>query len=345
MQSITIRRPDDFHVHIRSGTMMRDLVRHTARQFARAIIMPNLKPPVRTVAEAQIYREEILRAVEGMQFEPLMTLYLTDTTTPAEIEKARKSGIIHGVKLYPSGATTNSDAGVTDLKALDPVLAAMQEHDLPLLVHGEVTEKSVDVFDRETAFLENYLKHVPGRFGKLRIVFEHITTRAAVDYVMNGPETVAATITPHHLLWNRNEIFRGGIRPHAYCLPVLKREEDRRALLRAATSGSPRFFCGTDSAPHERSTKEHSCGCAGIYNAHAAVELYALAFEQAGALPRLEGFLSEHGASFYGLPLNQDRISLIRKEQPVPASFEFGSQAVVPMFAGETIPWSIEYAV
>jgi dihydroorotase len=345
MQSITIRRPDDFHVHVRSGAMMCDLVRHTARQFARAIIMPNLRPPVRTVEEARRYREEILRAVDGMDFEPLMTLYLTDATSTAEISKARKSGFIHGVKLYPSGATTNSDSGVTDLMALDPVLAAMQAEEMPLLVHGEVTDKSVDVFDRETAFLQSYLRHVPERFEKLRIVFEHITTAAAVEYVMRAPDTVAATITPHHLLWNRNEIFRGGLRPHAYCLPVLKREEDRQALLGAAASGSPRFFCGTDSAPHERSTKESSCGCAGIYNAHAAVELYALAFERAGALEKLEGFLSENGARFYGLPLNSRTITLNQVPQRVPDHYDFGAQPVVPMFAGETIPWSVDYAV
>jgi len=325
--------------------MMVDLVRHTARQFARAIIMPNLRPPVRTVEEAARYREEILHATKGMNFAPLMTLYLTDTTTPDEIRRAKACGFIHGVKLYPSGATTNSDAGVTDLAALDPVLHCMESEDMPLLVHGEVTDKSVDVFDRETAFLEQYLQHLPLRLPRLRIVFEHITTAAAVDYVTRAPSTVAATITPHHLLWNRNEIFRSGIRPHAYCLPVLKREEDRQALLRAAVSGSSKFFAGTDSAPHERATKENACGCAGIYNAHAALELYAMAFEGAGALGRLEGFLSEFGADFYGLKRNEGRITIARREQKVPDCFEFGGSAVVPMFAGETIPWSVEYAL
>lgn len=345
MESITIRRPDDFHVHVRSGPMMRDLVRHTARQFARAIIMPNLRPPVRTVEDAARYRDEILEATAGLNFAPLMTLYLTDATTADDIRRARASGFVHGVKLYPSGATTNSDSGVTNLAALDGLLGVMEKEDLPLLVHGESTDKNVDVFDRENAFLENYLKHLPARFPRLRIVFEHITTAAAVEYVMRAPDTVAATITPHHLLWNRNEIFRGGIRPHAYCLPVLKREEDRQALLKAAASGQPKFFAGTDSAPHERSTKENSCGCAGIYNAHAALELYAAALEQAGALDRLEAFVSEHGARFYRLPLNAEKIQLRRLMQTVPDRFEFGKQSVVPMYAGETIPWSVEYAV
>lgn len=320
------------------------LLLHTARQFARAIIMPNLKPPVRTVADAETYRAEILRSCPDT-FTPLMTLYLTDATTTQEIEKARTSGFIHGVKLYPSGATTNSDAGVTDFARLDPVLESMAACGMPLLVHGESTGSGVDVFDREKHFLETYLRFLPDRIPGLKIVFEHITTRAAVEFVMRSPSTVSATITPHHLLWNRNEIFRGGVRPHAYCLPVLKREEDRQALLAAAVSGNSKFFAGTDSAPHERSTKENACGCAGIYNAHAALELYALAFEEAHALNRLEPFVSEFGAKFYSLPLNNGQITLLKREQRIPQYYEFAGHSVVPMLAGESIPWSVEYGV
>lgn len=337
---MTIAMPDDFHVHLRDGVMLEGIVSHTAASFARAIVMPNLKPPIATTEEARLYRNRILALAPG--FTPLMTLYLTDRTEPDEVNRAVESEMIYGIKLYPSGATTNSEAGVHDLEKLYPVLARMEQMDLPLLVHGEVTDASVDVFDREKVFLDRHLKKLPQTFPGLRIVFEHITTREAASYVMQSPKNVAATITPHHLLMNRNSMFRGGIRPHNYCLPVLKREEDRVALLDAATSGNGKFFAGTDSAPHERSTKENSCGCAGIYNAHAAVELYAEAFEAVGKLDRLEAFLSHYGADFYRVPRNQKTIRLTKKTQTVPDYFDFGGQKVVPMRAGETISWSIE---
>ncbi|MCE9597949.1 MAG: dihydroorotase [Spirochaetia bacterium] len=343
MDQITIRMPDDFHLHVRDGAMLEGVIHHTVARFARAIIMPNLKPPVVTVSDAALYRERIQK-VAGNAFEPLMTLYLTDQTNPQTIEAAKKSGFIHGVKLYPSGATTNSDAGVRELAGMDSVFRAMEEVDLPLLIHAEVTDPSIDIFARETVFLDRFLRKLPEKFPRLRIVFEHITTAAGAEFVTGAPPTVAATITPHHLLLNRNALFVGGIRPHNYCLPVLKKETDRLALMEAATSGNPRFFAGTDSAPHEKSTKENACGCAGIYNAHAAVELYAEAFDSMGALDKLEGFMSESGARFYGLPLNNRKLKLIRKNQIIPAAYNFAGLSVVPMRSGETISWSIEDA-
>ncbi|MBL8020087.1 MAG: dihydroorotase [Leptospirales bacterium] len=340
MDQITIRMPDDFHLHVRDGAMLDGVIGHTVARFARAIIMPNLKPPVVTVSDAAAYRDRILKAA-GRSFEPLMTLYLTDKTDSATVEAAKKSGFIHGVKLYPSGATTNSDAGVRELQKMDPVFRAMESVDLPLLIHAEVTDPQVDIFDRETVFLDRFLRALPDKFPRLRIVFEHITTAAGAAFVESAPTTVAATITPHHLLLNRNALFVGGIRPHNYCLPVLKKETDRLALIKAATSGNPRFFAGTDSAPHEKSTKENACGCAGIYNAHAAVELYAEAFDSVNALAKLEPFLSENGARFYGLPLNTAKLSLVRANQPIPAAFDFGGMPVVPMRSGEIVQWSI----
>jgi dihydroorotase len=314
----------------------------SARQFARAIVMPNLKPPVRTTHQALDYRERILAALpEGHSFEPLMTLYLTDDTPPEEISRAKLSGRVHGVKLYPAGATTHSDAGVTRLSRCFHALEKMEEVGLPLLIHGESTDPAIDVFDREKAFIEEVLGPTVERFPGLKVVLEHITTRDAVDYVeVTGPN-VAATITAHHLLMNRNALFMGGIRPHHYCLPVLKREEHREALVGAAASGNPKFFLGTDSAPHPRGDKEAACGCAGMYTAHAALELYATAFEEAGALDRLEGFASIFGAQFYGLPLNADSVTLVREEWTVPQRLRFGDDELVPLRAGETIPWKL----
>jgi dihydroorotase len=315
---------------------------HTAAQFARAIVMPNLKPPVTTTALAAAYRERILAArPPASAFEPLMTLYLTDRTPPEEVARARDSGFVHAFKLYPAGATTHSDAGVTDIRRCDATLAAMAELGVPLLVHGEVTLDSVDVFDREARFINDVLGPLVQRLPRLRIVFEHITTRAAVQFVRAAGPQVAATITPQHLLHNRNAMFHGGIRPHYYCLPILKTEDDREALVEAATSGSPKFFLGTDSAPHERGTKENSCGCAGMYSAHAALELYAEAFERAGALHRLPDFASRFGAEFYGLPRNQGSVELVRESWIVPASYPFAGGSVVPMRAGETIHWRL----
>jgi dihydroorotase len=303
---ITLTQPDDWHLHLRDQAALASVVGHTAERFARAIVMPNLKPPVTTTALALAYRERVLRAVGvGSAFEPLMTLYLTDRLPPDEIDRARDSGAVHAVKLYPAGATTNSQDGVTDLAAVYPVLERMQRLDMPLLVHGESTDPEVDVFDRERRFIEDRLIRILRDFPGLRVVFEHITTRDAVDFVLDGPPTLAATITAHHLLYNRGAMFAGGICPHLYCLPVLKRETHRQALVQAATSGNPRFFLGTDSAPHAKGAKETACGCAGIYTAHAGIELYAEAFEQAGALERLEGFASHHGPDFYRLPRNR----------------------------------------
>jgi len=341
----TLLRPDDWHLHLRDGAVLADLVPDTARQFARAIVMPNLRPPITTVAEAASYRERILAAVpagapDGETFEPLMTLYLTDRTEVAEIAAARQSGFIHAVKYYPAGATTNSDNGVTDLEKVRPVLAAMQQHDMPLLVHGEVTDPAVDVFDRERVFIERHLTGLVSDFPKLRVVLEHVTTADAVEFVQQASERVAATITAHHLLWNRNEIFRGGLRPHAYCLPVLKREQHRQALLAAATDDAS-FFLGTDSAPHARADKETDCGCAGIYTSHSAIELYAEAFEQAGKLDRLEDFASCRGADFYSLPRNTSRIALERREWTVPKDLPFGPGRLVPMRAGEKMSWKL----
>jgi dihydroorotase len=321
---------------------MASVLGDTARRFARAIVMPNLKPAVRTTDQALAYRERILGVLpSGLRFEPLMTLYLTDDTPPDEIARAKASGRVFGVKLYPAGATTNSSEGVTRLSRCFHTLEKMEQLGLPLLVHGESTDPAIDVFDREQVFIEEVLGPLVDRFSGLKIVLEHITTRDAAQYVeVTGPN-VAATITAHHLLMNRNALFMGGIRPHHYCLPVLKREEHREALVEAATSGNPKFFLGTDSAPHARHTKETACGCAGMYTAHAAVELYATAFEEAGALDKLEGFASIHGARFYGLPVNADTITLRREEWTVPAAIPFGTDQLVPLRAGETIPWKL----
>jgi dihydroorotase len=342
MDRLTLKRPDDWHLHLRDGAAMASVLADSARRFARAIVMPNLKPPVRTTYQALDYRERILAALpEGASFEPLMTLYLTDDTPPEEIARARLSGRVHGVKLYPAGATTHSDAGVTRISRCFNALEKMQEVGLPLLVHGESTDPAIDVFDREKAFIDEVLGPTVERFPGLRIVLEHITTRDAVQYVeVTGPN-VAATITAHHLLMNRNALFMGGIRPHHYCLPVLKREEHREALVEAAISGNPKFFLGTDSAPHPRREKEAGCGCAGIYTGHAALELYAVAFEEAGALDRLEAFASEFGAGFYGLPVNQDTVTLVREDWTVPQRLKFGDDELVPLRAGETIPWKL----
>jgi dihydroorotase len=339
---ITLPRPDDWHLHLRDGAALAAVLPDTARRFARAVVMPNLKPPVTTVAAAAAYRERILRALPaGVRFEPLMTLYLTDRTDPAEIAAAKRSGFVHAVKYYPAGATTNSENGVTDWRHVRAVLAALQEHDVPLLLHGEVTDGDVDVFDREREFLARHLARVVAEFPRLRLVLEHVTTADAVAFVEQAGPNVAATITAHHLLWNRNELFRGGVRPHAFCLPVLKRERHRQALVRAATSGNPKFFLGTDSAPHSRRLKEADCGCAGVYTAHAAIELYAEAFDAAGALDRLPGFASEHGPDFYRLPRNRDRIALVREPWSVPAELPFGDDRLVPMRGGETIAWRL----
>ncbi|HDK38557.1 MAG TPA: dihydroorotase, partial [Thiolapillus brandeum] len=340
--SLTITRPDDWHLHLRDGEVLKDIVPHTARRFARAIVMPNLKPPVTTTAQAIAYRQRILAAVpEHSDFEPLMTLYLTESTSADEIRQARASGVVQAVKYYPAGATTHSEAGVTDLKRVYPILEVMAEENLPLLVHGEVVDPQVDVFDREAVFIDRVLlpllQHIPG----LRIVFEHITTKEAVALVMDTPERLGATITPQHLLMNRNAIFKGGINPHHYCLPVLKRETHRLALVKAATSGDPRFFLGTDSAPHARGAKESGCGCAGMYSAHAAIELYAQAFDDADSLDKLEAFAAFHGADFYGLPRNGGQITLQRSAWKVPDKLRFGSGELVPLGAGEILPWKL----
>lgn len=340
MQTLSLTRPDDWHLHLRDGAAMRSVLGHTASQFGRAIIMPNLKPPVTTVAMAEAYRERILAALPpGSAFEPLMTLYLTESTPLAEIERAAAHAHIHAVKLYPAGATTHSDAGVRSLRAVDAQLAAMQAHDLPLLIHGEVTDPRVDVFDREKVFVHEHLAPLMDRLPELRVVLEHITTAEAVDFVLGAPDTVAATITAHHLRLNRNAMFQSGIRPHHYCLPVLKREEHREVLLQAATSGNRKFFLGTDSAPHARGAKETACGCAGMYTAHAALELYAEAFEQAGALDKLEAFASFYGADFYRLPRNSARVTLNKQTWRVPESYPLGDTDVVPLGAGENLAW------
>ena len=343
MQQLTFTRPDDWHLHLRDGPSLATTVAHSARQFGRAIVMPNLKPPVVTTAQAQAYRERILAAVpHHTRFEPLMTLYLTDNTAPAEVKRAKLSGIVHGVKLYPAGATTNSEAGVTHMERVYPALEAMQEMDLPLLVHGEITDSDVDIFDRERLFIERRLAPLVERFPGLRIVFEHITSGEAVDFVTQAPPRVAATITAHHLLLNRNDMLVGGIRPHHYCLPVLKRETDRGAVLRAATSGNPKFFLGTDSAPHARTAKEAACGCAGIYTAHAALEFYAEAFEAAGALDRLEGFVAFYGADFYGLTRNRETVTLVKQSRKIEPSFPFGAETVVPLRAAGMVSWRMQ---
>lgn len=345
MNTLTLTRPDDFHLHVRDGGHMRTVLSDTTRRFARAIVMPNLKPPVVTTQMALAYHERILAALpQGMRFEPLMTLYLTDNTPPSEIIEAKRSGIIYGLKYYPAGATTNSAAGVTDIVRCYETLEVMEQADMPLLVHGEVTDPEVDVFDREKVFLERVLTPLIRRFPQLRVVFEHVTTREAVEFVISTPKTVAATITAHHLLISRNALFQGGIRPHHYCLPILKRETHRQKLIEAATSGNPKFFLGTDSAPHAQSAKENACGCAGIYTAHAAIELYAEAFEQAGALEKLEAFASFHGADFYRLPRNQDTITLKKENWSVPAQLEFGDERMIPFRTGENVTWTLDNA-
>ena len=340
--SITITRPDDWHLHLRDGAIMASVLPHTARQFARAIIMPNLKPPVTTTEQALAYRERILAALPaGMQFEPLMTLYLTDNTTPEEILRAKASGVIHAVKLYPAGATTNSDAGVTDVRKCYAALEAMQRIGMPFLMHGEVTDPDIDIFDREAVFIDRIMTPLRRDMPELKVVFEHITTKEAAQYVSESGPSTAATITAHHLLYNRNELFKGGIRPHYYCLPVLKRETHRLALVQAATSGDAKFFLGTDSAPHARETKEHACGCAGCYTALHAMELYAHAFDQAGALDKLEGFASIHGPAFYKLPRNSGTMTLVRESWTLPAELAMGNATVVPLNGGETIDWAM----
>ena len=342
MNDLTIARPDDWHLHLRDGEAMAAVLPDSARRFARAIIMPNLKPPVITVDEAARYRDRILAALPaGMTFEPLMTLYLTDNTPAEEIIRAKQSGFVHAVKYYPAGATTHSDSGVTELSKAYPAIAAMEEHEVPLLLHGEVTDAEVDVFDRETVFIERHLTRLLKDFPRLKIVLEHITTRQAAEFVREAPANVAATVTAHHLLYNRNALFRGGIRPHYYCLPVLKRESHREALIQAATSGNPKFFLGTDSAPHAQAAKESSCGCAGIYTAHAAIELYAEAFEAAEALDKLEAFASHYGADFYGLPRNQGKVTLRKDTWTVPETMGMGDQLLVPMRAGEQVAWKL----
>jgi dihydroorotase len=342
MTRISIQRPDDWHVHLRDGAALKAVAGFTAQRFGRAIVMPNLKPAISTTGLAHAYRQRILAALPaGSRFEPLLTLYLTNTTAPAEIDRASASGFIHGVKLYPAGATTHSDAGVSDIKQVYGVLGRMEEVGMRLLVHGESPGDEVDVFDREAHFIDAVLAPLLERFPKLKVVFEHITTSRAVEFVKASRAGVAATITPQHLLHNRNAIFEKGIRPHFYCLPILKREQDRQALLAAATSGSPRFFLGTDSAPHERATKENACGCAGMFTAHAAIELYAEAFESAGRLDRLEGFASHFGADFYGLPRHSERITLLKEPWTVPESFAFGDGALVPYRAGEPVGWRL----
>jgi dihydroorotase len=339
MNTLTLTRPDDWHVHLRDGDMLAAVLPDTARRFARAIVMPNLKPPVRSVDDAAAYRSRILAALPaGMAFEPLMTLYLTDNTTPEQIRAARASGFVHAVKYYPAGATTNSDSGVTDIRRVDAALEAMQEVGMPLLLHGEVTDPGVDVFDREAEFIDRILAPLLQRLPRLKTVLEHITTRQAAEFVTAAPPHVGATITVHHLLYNRNAMFQGGIRPHYYCLPVLKREAHREALVAAATGGNPKFFLGTDSAPHVTAAKETACGCAGIYTAHAAIELYAEVFEGAGALDRLEAFASHHGPDFYGLPRNTDTLTLVRQAHTVPQRHDGG---ITPLRAGEALDWRL----
>jgi dihydroorotase len=342
MNELTIIRPDDWHLHLRDGDAMKSVLPDTARRFARAIVMPNLRPPVTTVEAAGAYRQRILAALPaGLAFEPLMTLYLTDNTRPDEIKRSRDSGFVHAVKYYPAGATTNSASGVTDMHKAYPAIAAMEEHGVPLLLHGEVTDGEVDVFDREAEFIDRYLTRLIEDFPRLQIVLEHITTGQAVEFVKGAPANVGATITAHHLLYNRNAMFKGGMRPHYFCLPVLKREMHREALIAAAISGNAKFFLGTDSAPHAQHAKETACGCAGIYTAHAAIEIYAEVFEEAGALNRLEAFASFFGPDFYGLPRNAQKITLRNESWIVPDSLAMGSDKLVPMRAGETVSWSL----
>jgi dihydroorotase len=343
MRTLTLRRPDDWHLHLRDGSALASVVKFTAERFGRAIVMPNLKPAITSTALAAAYRERIIAALpDNTSFEPLMTLYLTDSLPPQEIDKAKASGFVHGVKLYPAGATTHSDAGVTDIRHTYATLERMAELGMPLQVHGETPGPDVDVFDRETHFIDAVLAPLLERFPTLRVVFEHITTARAAEFVREARDGVGATITPQHLLHNRNALFSGGIRPHYYCLPILKRETDREALLEAATSGNPRFFLGTDSAPHERATKETACGCAGMFTAHAAIELYAEAFDSVGRLDMLEGFASHFGADFYRLPRHQEVITLTKEPWVPPVSYEFGNGALVPYRSGETIAWRLD---
>lgn len=345
MQNFEITRPDDWHIHLRDGASLALTVNAAARVFRRVIVMPNLKPPVSTAADALAYHARIMAArdpaVACAGFQPLMTLYLRDVTEPAEIARAQMSGVVHGVKLYPAGATTNSDAGVTDVSRVYPVLEEMQRLGMPLLVHGEVTDADIDVFDREKVFIDRTMAPLLRDFPALKIVFEHITTADAARFVAEGPATIAATITPHHLLYNRNHLLAGAVRPHFFCLPILKRNTHQEALIAAATSGSPKFFLGTDSAPHTRHAKECAAGCAGIFNSHAAIESYAEVFEEQGALHRLEGFASFHGPDFYGLPRNTDRIRLRREPWEGPATTDMGNDTVIPMRAGEQLRWRV----
>jgi len=343
-QTLTIARPDDWHLHLRDGAALAAVLPDTARRFGRAIVMPNLKPPVTTVTLAAAYRERILAALPpGLRFTPLMTLYLTDNMPPSEIDAVKASGFVHAIKLYPAGATTNSDAGVSDLKKCAATLARMEKLGVPLLVHGEVTAPAVDIFDREAVFIDTVLTPLLRDFPALKVVLEHVTTKQGVDFVCGSGANVAATLTAHHLLLNRNAIFAGGIRPHHYCLPVLKRESHRQALLAAAISGNPKFFLGTDSAPHAQSAKEAACGCAGCYTAHAGIELYAEAFDTAGALDRLEGFASFFGADYYGLPRNTEQITLRRDAVGVPPSLDYlAGDRLVPLRAGESVAWRLE---
>lgn len=343
MQRLVLARPDDWHLHLRDGARLASVVAHSAAEFARAIVMPNLVPPVETVEQARAYRERILAACRGRPFEPLMTLYLTGRTSADEVRRAAADPVVHAVKLYPAGATTNSEAGVRRLEPLYPVLEAMAEVGLPLLIHGETTDPDTDVFDREARFISDTLVPLVERFEGLKVVLEHITTREAVEFVRGARPRVGATITAHHMLYNRSAIFRGGVRPDLYCLPILKRESHRRALVEAATSGDPRFFLGTDSAPHEQRTKENACGCAGMFSAHAGIELYAEAFESVGKLDKLEGFASDFGADFYQLPRNTDRIRLARRDWSPPANYPYSKDggALVPMRAGEIVRWQM----
>lgn len=343
MNQITITRPDDWHLHLRDGEVLPDLIRHTAERFHRAIVMPNLKPPVTTSSAAVAYRQRLLDATPtGSGFNPLMTLYLTDQLNPDEIRLARQSGVVQAVKYYPAGATTNSDSGVTAISKVYAVLETMAELGMPLLIHGEVTDNHIDIFDREKVFIDTVLLPLTERFPTLKVVLEHITTRDAAEFVKGAADNIAATVTPQHLLYNRNHLLVGGVRPHLYCLPVLKRNIHQQALLETVSSGHPRFFLGTDSAPHAQPTKETACGCAGCYSSHAAIELYAEAFEQVGALDKLEAFASFYGPDFYGLPRNTDHITLLREPWTVPAGYAFGNSTLVPLRAGETIQWRLQ---
>ena len=345
MDHLSLARPDDWHVHLRDGDAMAAIVGATARQFGRALVMPNLRPPITRVQEALSYRDRILAGLnEGHPFNPLMALYLTDGTPKEEIARVAETPEVIGFKLYPQGATTHSEAGIRSLEALDPLLETLAHYQVPLMVHGEVTDSDIDIFDREALFIERYLEPMSQRFRSLRIVLEHISTREGVEFVEGATGPIAGTLTAHHLLLNRNAMLVGGIQPHHYCLPVLKRETHRQALLAAATKGHPRFFLGTDSAPHLRSLKESSCGCAGCYTAHHAIELYATAFDQVGALDQLEGFASHHGADFYGLPRNSDTIRLQRVPNEIPDALPFGEETVIPFMAGQTLPWTLTEA-